>query len=56
MALAAAIGDFLQHKRRTLGRTQEAIDREFRPDAVAAQYRDIYAELTTEETQRNTVR
>ena len=46
MALAAAIGDFLQHKRRTLGRTQEAIDREFRPDAVAAQYRDIYDELT----------
>ncbi len=48
MALAAAIGDFLQHKRRTLGRTQEAIDREFRPDAVAAQYRDIYDELTAE--------
>ena len=48
MALAAAIGHFLQHKRRTLGRTQEALDREFRPDAVAAQYRDIYDELTTE--------
>ena len=46
MALAAAIGDFLQHKRRTLGRTQDAIEREFRPDAVAAQYRDIYDQLT----------
>jgi glycosyltransferase involved in cell wall biosynthesis len=46
MSLAAAIGHFLQHKRRTLGRTREAIEREFRPDAVAAQYRDIYGQLT----------
>jgi glycosyltransferase involved in cell wall biosynthesis len=46
MPLAAAIGHFLQHKRRTLGRTREAIEREFRPDAVAAQYRDIYGQLT----------
>lgn len=55
LALATAIDDFLQHKRRTLGRTQEALEREFRPDAVAAQYRDIYEDLTTEEAQRRTV-
>ena len=47
MALAAAIGDFLEHKRRTLGATQAAIEREFRPGAVAAQYREIYTGLTT---------
>lgn len=52
MALAAAIGYFLQHKRRTLGTTRAAIEREFRPDAIAAQYRDIYADLTTEDTQK----
>ena len=45
LALAAAITHFLQHKRRTLGTTQTAIDREFRPEAVAAQYREIYAEV-----------
>ena len=45
LQLAAAITHFLQHKRRTLGTTQTAIDREFRPQAVAAQYREIYDEV-----------
>jgi len=45
LQLAAAITHFLQHKRRTLGTTQKAIDREFRPGAVAAQYREIYGEV-----------
>jgi len=45
MALAAAIGYFLQHKRRTLETTRTVVERDFRPDAVAAQYREIYAEL-----------
>jgi glycosyltransferase involved in cell wall biosynthesis len=45
LPLAAAITHFLQHKRRTLGTTQTAIDREFRPAAVAEQYRAIYAEV-----------
>ena len=43
--LAGAIIHFLQHKRRTLGGTRETIEREFRPAAVAAQYRAIYAEV-----------
>jgi len=42
MALARAIGYFLEHKRRTGAATRDAIDREFRPAAVAAQYRAIY--------------
>ena len=50
MALAAAIGYFLQHKRRTLGTTRKAIEREFRPEAVAAQYREIYATAATQAT------
>jgi glycosyltransferase involved in cell wall biosynthesis len=45
MALAAAIGEFLQHKRRTHRPTRYAIDREFRPEAVAAHYREIYTEV-----------
>ena len=45
MALAAAIGDFLLHKRRTHRATRYAIEREFRPPAVAAQYRQIYTEV-----------
>jgi glycosyltransferase involved in cell wall biosynthesis len=47
MALAAAIGYFLRHKRRTLGATRTAIEREFSPAAVAAQYHEIYTELAT---------
>ncbi|HVL67111.1 MAG TPA: glycosyltransferase family 4 protein [Vicinamibacterales bacterium] len=45
MALAGAIGDFLRHKRRTLGTTRKAIEREFRAAAVAAQYREIYDQV-----------
>jgi glycosyltransferase involved in cell wall biosynthesis len=51
MALAAAIGYFLQHKRRTLGGTRTAVEREFSPAAVAAQYREIYADLAPEATE-----
>ena len=45
LKLASAITHFLQHKRRTLGTTRAAIEREFRPAAVAAQYRAIYEEV-----------
>jgi glycosyltransferase involved in cell wall biosynthesis len=45
MALAEVIGDFLAHKRRTLPATREIIEREFRPRAVAAQYRAIYEDV-----------
>jgi glycosyltransferase involved in cell wall biosynthesis len=40
--LASAIVRFLDEKRRTLAPTREAIERMFRPAAVAAQYREIY--------------
>ena len=46
LALARAITHFLEHKRRTLPRTRESIERDFRPAAAAAQYRAIYAEIT----------
>ena len=46
MALASVIGDFLRVKRRTLATTREIIEREFRPLAVAAQYRAIYQDVT----------
>jgi glycosyltransferase involved in cell wall biosynthesis len=42
MALAAAISEFLRHKRRTLSGTRESVERSFRPGAVAAQYRAVY--------------
>lgn len=45
MQLAAAIGHFLQHKRRTRTATRAALEREFSPSAVAAQYRDVYREV-----------
>ena len=45
LKLAAAITHFLGHARRTLGTTQAAIEREFRPAAIAAQYRAIYDEV-----------
>jgi glycosyltransferase involved in cell wall biosynthesis len=45
LKLAAAITEFLQHKRRTLPTTQTAIEQNFRPAAVAAQYRSIYEEV-----------
>jgi len=47
LALGRAITHFLQHKRRTLSGTKEVIDREFRPDAVARQYWEIYGEVGT---------
>ena len=47
MALARAIGYFLEHKRRTGVATRDAIEREFRPAAVAAQYRAIYEQAVT---------
>jgi glycosyltransferase involved in cell wall biosynthesis len=42
MPLAQAIIPFLRHKRRALPATRTAVDNAFRPEAVAAQYRDIY--------------
>lgn len=41
-SLAAAITGFLDHRRRTLPATRDALDRLFRPPAVASQYRTIY--------------
>ena len=45
MALANAIMYFLQHKRRTLPASRAALERMFRPEAVAAQYREIYTRV-----------
>jgi glycosyltransferase involved in cell wall biosynthesis len=45
IALAKAVTHFLQNKRRTLSGTREVIEREFRPAAVAEQYRSIYEEI-----------
>jgi hypothetical protein len=45
LALASVIGEFLQHKRRTHRPTRYTIEREFRPKAVGAQYREIYNEV-----------
>ena len=45
LKLAAAITHFLEHKRRTLDTTRASIERDFRPAAVAAQYRAIYDEV-----------
>ena len=45
LALAEAIGDFLRNKRRTLRATRSVIDREFRPQAVAAHYWQVYTEV-----------
>jgi len=45
LALASVIGEFLQHKRRTHRPTRHAIEREFRPKAVGARYREIYNEV-----------
>lgn len=42
LALAAAAGEFLRNKRRTLEPTRLMIEQSFRPAAVAAQYRAIY--------------
>jgi glycosyltransferase involved in cell wall biosynthesis len=45
MALAHAITHFLRHKRRTMKGTRETVEREFRPDAVAAKYRAVYEQV-----------
>jgi glycosyltransferase involved in cell wall biosynthesis len=45
VALAKAIAHFLGHKRRTLSGTRDAIEREFRPAAVAEQYWEIYRQV-----------
>lgn len=45
IALGKAIVHFLQNKRRTLPSTREVIEREFRPDAVAEQYWEVYGEV-----------
>jgi glycosyltransferase involved in cell wall biosynthesis len=42
LALAAAIVQFLDDKRRTLEATRKVVDQTFRPTAVAAQYREVY--------------
>ncbi len=46
--LGAAIARFLDDKRRTLGSTRDIVERTFRPDAVAAQYRAIYEQTRSE--------
>jgi glycosyltransferase involved in cell wall biosynthesis len=48
VALGAAIVQFLSEKRRTLAATRQAIERTFRPAAVAAQYRAIYDQTRSE--------
>ncbi len=45
IALAKAITAFLQDKRRTLPGTRDAIERDFRPAAVTAQYWAIYEDI-----------
>ena len=45
MALANAIIYFLRHGRRTLPATRAAVDRMFRPEAISAQYQEIYARV-----------
>lgn len=45
IALGKAITQFLQDTRRTMAGTREAIERDFRPAAVAAQYWDVYNDL-----------
>jgi glycosyltransferase involved in cell wall biosynthesis len=46
-ALAAAIAEALAAKRRTMPITQAAIERRFRAEAIARQYWDVYARVTT---------
>jgi glycosyltransferase involved in cell wall biosynthesis len=46
MALAQAITHVLRNKRRTLKGTRETVEREFRPEAVAAKYRAVYEAVT----------
>ena len=44
-ALAREIVAFLLDKRRTGPETRETVEREFRPDGVAAKYRTLYRQL-----------
>jgi len=46
LPLARALIDLLEHKRRTRTQTNDIIEQEFRPAAVAAAYRDIYCRVT----------
>lgn len=45
MDVAEAVVHFLRNKRRTLAATQEIIERAFRPEAAAREFRDIYLRL-----------
>jgi glycosyltransferase involved in cell wall biosynthesis len=45
LALAAAITEFLDHKRRAYWRTRQTVAREFSAEGVAARYREVYAEV-----------
>jgi glycosyltransferase involved in cell wall biosynthesis len=47
LALAASIGDFLDHKRRTHNSTRRTVEQVFRPSAVVARYREIYQQVRT---------
>ena len=44
-ALAGAIADFLRHKRRTSPETKHLLERDFRPEAVASKYWDVYGRV-----------
>jgi glycosyltransferase involved in cell wall biosynthesis len=50
LALAAAITDFLDHKRRARAATRETLEREFSVAGVAARYRDLYGDICRRET------
>jgi glycosyltransferase involved in cell wall biosynthesis len=45
--LAKAVVEFLLDKRRTSQSTRDTIEREFRPEGVAARYRAIYEDVTS---------
>jgi glycosyltransferase involved in cell wall biosynthesis len=45
LQLARAVAHSLEHKRRTLGGTRDAIERDFRSAAVAARYQALYESL-----------
>jgi glycosyltransferase involved in cell wall biosynthesis len=49
LVMAAAITEFLETKRRTYPATRATVDREFRPEAVAARYRAIYSSRSARE-------
>ncbi len=47
IALAMAVGRFLQDKRRTVASTRDTIERDFRASAVACRYRSLYERAIT---------